>query len=400
VAPIAGIGHAHGNDEGRMPGAQPAVELDDLIKLAQDRTAAGRTALVETITDLFLTPERRLNEHERALMTDILSRLLHVIEKDLRRSLSESLLRSGVDLPELHVMLANDDVEVAAPILRGSNLLKDADLIEVVRMRTDEHRIAIAVRSHLSEPVSDSLVEHGGADVIETLIRNPDAELSRRAMQYLVAESRRVDRFQEPLLSRDDLPSDLAYRMYWWVSAALRRKLLAAFDVDSLALDEAMQDATHRALAARADENGAIVRAQKLVRQLDENGELTIGFLVQALRQQRLNVFVAGLAHKAAISFPTAWRIFSDRGFESFIIAAKALGIDRNTTTSIVLLIAEAQNPAAARRPEVLNNIIGLYDSISRDKACRVLKIWQRDIAYQNAIDAVAGDFPGDAMRP
>ncbi|GAB4138629.1 MAG: DUF2336 domain-containing protein [Sphingomonadales bacterium] len=372
-----------------MSGVPSGVDLDALIKLAQDKSSAGRNALLETITDLFLAPERRLNEHERALMTDILSRLLHVIEKDLRRSLSESLLRSGVDLPELHVMLANDEVEVAEPILRGSNLLKDTDLIEVVRMRTDEHRIAIAVRAQVSEQVADSLVEHGGADVVEALIRNPDAELSRRAMQYLVAESRRVDRFQEPLLSRDDLPSDLAYRMYWWVSAALRRKVLSAFELDSLALDDAMQDATHRALAQRADENGAIVRAQKLVGQLAESGELTISFLVQALRQQRLNVFVAGLAHKAEISFAMAWRIFSDRGFESFIIAAKALGIDRNTTTSIVLLIAEAQNPAAARRPEVLNTIIGLYDSIGREKAQRVLKIWQRDIAYQNAIDAV-----------
>lgn len=382
------------NDEDRMTGAPSRVDLDELIKLAQDKTAAGRSALLETITDLFLAPDRRLNEHERALMTDILSRLLHVIEKDLRRSLSESLLRSGVDLPELHVMLANDEVEVAEPILRNSNLLKDTDLIEVVRMRTDEHRIAIAVRAQVSEMVADSLVEHGGEDVIEALIRNPDAELSRRAMQYLVAESRRVDRFQEPLLSRDDLPSELAYRMYWWVSAALRRRLLAAFDVDTLALDDAVQDATYRALAQRADENGAIVRAQKLVHQLHESGDLTIGFLVQALRQQRLNVFVAGLAHKAGISFAIAWRIFSDRGFESFIIAAKALGIDRNTTTNIVLLIAEAQNPAASRRPEVLNTIIGLYDSITHDKAQRVLKIWQRDIAYQNAIDAVESTEP------
>src|SRR3546814_17874489 len=79
--------------------------------------------------------------------------------------------------------------------------------------RSAETRRALALRNDVSAAVAVALVERAGPGVIEALIRNPDAMLSRRAMEMLVAESKRVDRFQEPLLSRADLPPELAYRM-------------------------------------------------------------------------------------------------------------------------------------------------------------------------------------------
>ncbi|MFZ5609678.1 MAG: DUF2336 domain-containing protein, partial [Pseudomonadota bacterium] len=358
-----------------------------LLDLARDKSAQSRTRLLENIADLFMTSEGRLTEQERALMSDILTKLLVTIEADVRKWLAESLLKSGVEVPELHKLLANDEIEIARPLLEKSNLLRDPDLIEVVRMRSDEHRMVIAIRHNVSAEVADALIEHAGEEVIEALIRNGDAELSRRAMQYLVSESRRVDRYQEPLLSRDDLPAELAYKMYWWVSAALRQKVLRDFSVDSIALDEAMQEAARRAMSDHAEINSAAVRAQQLARKMNDAGELTVPFLIATLRQQRINLFVAGIAERAGVNFRTAWRIISDRGFESFVVAAKAIGIDRNEATTIVLLLAEAQNPAAVRRPDVLNTIIDLYDAVSPERARKILKVWQRDINYQKAIN-------------
>src|SRR3546814_10587860 len=73
--------------------------------------------------------------------------------------------------------------------------------------------------------VSQALIDVGEEDVIEALIRNEDAELALQAVNYLVEESRRVDRFREPLLQRREMSPALAYRMFWWVSAALRRQI-------------------------------------------------------------------------------------------------------------------------------------------------------------------------------
>src|SRR3546814_7261815 len=79
--------------------------------------------------------------------------------------------------------------------------------------RAEEHRMSIALRNDVSVAVAEALLKKSGPDVIEALIRNTDVMLSRRAMEMLVAESKRVDRFQEPLLARADLPPELAYRM-------------------------------------------------------------------------------------------------------------------------------------------------------------------------------------------
>lgn len=365
------------------------TNVSAMLQLARNRSQAARSELVGNIQDFFLNEESRLSERERALMSDILVKLVHDIEMDVRAELATTVAKVDANMPDLVKLLGNDDIAIAAPILQECHALADIDLIEIVKMRTDEHRLIIAMREDISEDVADALVETGSDDVLEALIRNEDAELSRRAMQYLVAESKRKDRFQEPLVTRDDLPAELAYRMYWWVSAALRKRILNDFEIDENKLDEAIEEATKRAAAQQDEVSGAIAKAIQLVRRLDAVGQLTVDFLIRALRQQRINVFVAGLALRSDIAFKTAWRIISDKGFESFIVLAKANGIDRNEATVIVLLLAEAQNPAAARRPEVLNSIIDLYNSISIEKARGILQVWQRDLGYAAAIEKI-----------
>ncbi|MEX0300302.1 MAG: DUF2336 domain-containing protein [Kordiimonas sp.] len=362
-------------------------ELQELLLLAKEKSSDARSRLVENITDLFLSDDGRLSEHERALMSDILGKLVSKVEADIRKELASTLANSGIDLPEVATMLAMDDAEIARPILERSSLLKDPDLVEIIRMRTDEHRMAIAMREEVSEPVSNALVEYGSEDVIETLLNNHDSQLSKRAMEYLVAESRRVDRFQEPLLGRSDLPGDLAYKMYWWVSAALRKKILSEHKVDPIAFEQAVKRATSAVAVDSSDETSAYIRAQRLVRRMAENGELSVQFLLNSLRQQRVAVFVAGMAGLGNVDFRTAWRIFTDKGGESFAILAKAVGIERSQFTNIYLLVVQAREGGAVKSPGVLKDIIALFDATSEENAKGALQVWQRDHAYQEAIE-------------
>jgi len=362
-------------------------ELQELLLLAREKSSEARSQLVENITDLFLSDSGRLSEHERALMSDILGKLVSQVEAEIRKELSHVLATLNLDLPEIVSLLSKDDVEIARPLLEHSGLLKDPDLVEVIRMRTDEHRMIIAMRDEVSETVSNALIEYGGEDVIEALLNNHDSHLTKRAMEYLVAESRRVDRFQEPLLNRSDLPGDLAYRMYWWVSAALRKKILSDYKVDPVAFEHAVKRATQTVIVDCESDQSAYIRAQKLVRRMMENGELTIQFLINALRQQRVAVFVAGLAELSSISFRVAWQIFSDKSGESFAVLAKAIGVDRSQFTSTFLLVTQAREGGGAKSPGVLKDIIGLFDTTSVENAKGALQVWQRDNAYQAAIE-------------
>lgn len=365
------------------------IDVNRLLALAAERSRASRNELLNAIVDLFLPAEDRLTDQQRALMTDVLGKLIGSIEIEVRQYLVEALLRSRVDLPDLEAMLANDRIEVARPILERSRVIRDTDLIAVVMQRAEEHRMAIALRAGLSETVSDALVDRAGPEVLEALIRNPDATLSRRAMEYLVAESKRYDRFQEPLLSRNDLPADLAYQMYWWVSAALRRHILQNFRVDEVALDEAIENAARRGMTDYEEGQTAQARALRLANRLNELGELTDSFLLQTLRQARLNLFVGGLAARGHLSFRTAWRIVSDRGFEGFIVLARAIEMTRDTMAAIVLVLDGLQNSTNARPPSMLNDILALFDELEPARARQALRLWQLDPTYQSAISEV-----------
>jgi uncharacterized protein (DUF2336 family) len=366
------------------------IDVQSLLRLAADRSAIARSQLTHAISDMFLPENQRLTEHERALMQDVLGKLITSIEIDVRASLAEAVMRANIGLPELERMLANDAIEVARPILEQSHVLADIDLITIIKQRTDEHRLAIAMRDMVSETVTDALVQNAGNDVIETLLRNPNALISRRAMEYLVAESKRQDRFQEPLVLRNDLPVDLAHKMYWWVAAALRRKIIANFTIDEKMLDTLLKQATKQSLVDHSDEQSVQARAMRLAYELNESGELNDQMLIKLLRQNRLTMFIAGLATISQINYSTAWRIVTDNGFDSPVVLARAINMSRQTVTDMLLLLNAARTGNGPRSTALLTNIASLYDEIDPMQARAVLSIWQRDTDYQIAIDALA----------
>lgn len=361
--------------------------LENLVKLAEERSPEKRRVLLEGISDLFISTRQDVSEDESALMGDILNRLVHDVEMTVRRSLAERLAEVGDAPHELITTLANDEIDVAAPILSRSGVLQDSDLIEIARHRTMEHMMAVSRRDAISEEVSDALVDNGDDDVIETLLDNHNAMISRRAISYLANESQRVDRFQKPLLTRPDLPAELAYEMFDWVSGALRQHILTSYDVDESLVDDIIADTKKTALDAEQDDPRGN-EAAKLVLRLEKAGILTESFLVQTLRDGRIDVFITALATKSGIDLKTARRIFFDRGEEGLAISCKASGFDRSTFASLLLLRRKSTERGAPMAPTALEKLMSMYDTITERNARRVLRFWnvrQGEIGAQSA---------------
>jgi uncharacterized protein (DUF2336 family) len=355
--------------------SQAAPSLQDLIELAGEKSPEKRRVLLEEISDLFLTSNGDANESEAELMGDIMHRLISDVEMSVRKNLSERL----ADIPDaprdLITSLANDEIEVATPVLTRSGVLDDADLIEIVRHRSQEHMMAVARREAVSEAVSDALVDHGEEDVIETLLHNHNALISRRATSSLAAESKRVDKYQRPLLTRPDIPPTVAYDMFDWVSKALRQHILATYDLDESVIDEALADSKKAALGDE-DEGEAVSEAEKLVQRLDSAGQLTENFLVQTMRDGRIDVFITALARKCNIKARTARRIFFDRGEEGLAIACRASGFDRSTYASILMLKHKADESTKVMAATAVEKMLSTYSSLTEQNAQRVLRFW------------------------
>jgi uncharacterized protein (DUF2336 family) len=362
------------------------VERDDLeylFELARDKTVAGRRMLVATIGDLFFSQHDVLSDRERSLMTEILRQLIHDVEVSVRRALAERLAEQPLAPHELVVALANDEIEVAHPLLVNSDVLQDLELIEIIRNRTLEHQLAISIRKAVSEEVADALIATDSVDVIKTLLENHNAEISQRTMEYLVEQSQRVDTYQNPLLRRPDLDTTLAKRMYWWVSAALRTYILDRYEVDPGELDETMESTVKALTEAEGDQRP---KAMELAEELAERQEITPPLIVKTLREGEVALFAALFSKFTGIRLQLVQRMLFEPGGEGLAIACKGSGIDKSTFASIYVLTRKARGRDAVNHLADMAGILGLYDRIKEDAAGMLLKKWQRDPNFLRAI--------------
>lgn len=375
-------------------------DFEALLEMARDKTAAGRAALVSTVSDLFNNRNDVLTDHERALMSDILRQLIHDAEMSVRRDLSRKLATIDNVPHELVVTLANDEIEVAHPILAGSELLYDSDLIEIIRHRTLQHQLSIAMRRTISESVADALVESGDEDVIKALLENSNAHISKATMEYLVQESRRVNSYQNPLLTRPDLEPKLARSMYMWVSAALRNYVVDHYDIDPTDLDERLDNTVEEITQAPADETGDKPgepdKARELARQLNDAGEITPEFMVKVLRQGEIPLFEAMFSIHSGLRPRLLQRILFEPGGEALAVACKGVGMPKNEFATIFMLTRKARAGDHVISPSELTRVLALYDRIRLDSAKAMLERWKRDPEYLNALRVLSADNNGE----
>lgn len=369
-------------------------ELHFLLDLALDRSIEGRRALTSSIGDLF-SGERgtTLSERERALMADILRKLIRDCELAVRRDLSERLAKAGDPPHDLILALANDEFEVAQPILTQSQVLRDIELIQIIRHRTQQHQLAIAMRRSISEYVSDALVETGSVDVIKVLLENQDATISEATMEYLAEESQRVDSYQEPLIKRQDLQPELAERMYLWVSAALRRHILEHFDIHPGELDDHLEGVAKSISSDpqhHPSDPAAAQPAVALAEELAKQERITPDFLIQVLRQGEITLFEALFGKLSGLPVPRLQRVLYDSGGDGLAIACRALDMPKSSFATIFLLSRKQNAGQSIVDPRDLSRALQLFDRASLEAAKEVVKMWCRDSGYQDAIEQIA----------
>lgn len=371
-----------------MSSQDGVIDEAALLRLAREKSADARARLAATISDLFVEQGSVLTDRERALMADILRRILREIEISVRRQVAQALA-SQENLPrDLMVFLANDEIEVAFPILRESRVLQDADLVEVIRNRTQEHQLAIANRYYVSAAVCDALVQTGRQEVIRELLQNGDATISEATMEYLVEQSRRVDSFQEPILRRAELPEDLAKRMFLWVSAALRTYVVDRFRLPPSVVDDLMEQAAREGIA-RTVEEGRARPSEKLAERLARHRAITPELLISALHDGEVSLFVSLLARLAEMREPLVKRMLFEPGGEGLAITCRAMGFPRKDFSVIFLLSRKARPENARTFKQDHEAAMAFFDRIMPGAAQNVLRQWQRDQDYLKALREV-----------
>ncbi len=343
--------------------------LESLARLAKEASTEGRQKLLHEVTDMFMESPDTLSETEKAYFGDIMGKLVFELEMKVRQHLAETMSNVGAAPHDLVKRLANDAIEVARPVLLKSGILKDADLLEIVRTCGQEHLLAVSKRETVSEKVADALVEKGDDQVLGSLAGNAGATISRGAMEKMVARSENAESIQAPLVKRVDLPPDLVQKMFVFVSDALREHILSTGAGIDKAQVDAMMSETQSWMGADAMP-GELTPAEKFIQRKEQLNQLNPPMLAKLMRDGKVAEFIAGLARLARLDVATARQAVFDPSGQRLAVVCKALAVDDNTFGELV----DLTNLKGVRSEEDKTALVGVYRRITPETAQRAMR--------------------------
>ena len=238
--------------------------------------------------------------------------------------------------------------------------------------------------------------------MIAKLLENPSAKISRATMEYLVEQSKRIDRFHHPLVARPDLGPELAKKMYWWVSAALRQHIVENFDVDPADIDNTIETTVTEALRQTEVYDPTKTKPFELADRLAEASEVTPRLLIETLRQGEINLFEALFVKLSGMRLTLAQRILFEQGGEGLAVSCKAVGIERQDFATLYVLSRRARPGCQPPSYGDLARVLEFYDKVNAEAAQGLLQRWRRDPGYLDSIRRIelnAQDAARDAGK-
>lgn len=346
--------------------------LLDLKSLAENRTRFARSSLFERVVSLWTEGSHELGSDAQDVVDEILIDLARDVEMEIKSNLLARLARANQPPMGLMRALALDDISVSQPILQHCLTFSEDELIVMADAGGMAHRRAIAQRAEVSCRLGRTLARRKEADVALALVKNAGAKLDRGLFTDMLAIAKGDERLRDALVQRRDMPKDMAYQMFWWVSAAMRRSILERFAIEPDELDQVMREI----LNEKAQQEPLMV-ARDHPRSCDVNGVMG---LIQRLKSGDFRGFIQGLAGLASISVETASRLINDPTGEGLAVAARAIGADRSQFTSIFLQL-DFHRYGKARPLSHAQSVARIFDLVSEAKARTALSVWNAQAA-------------------
>ncbi len=313
-----------------MPAASPDLRKE--LNGAEEDGPEHDARIFGEVTDLFLSNVGRLGDSQIAAVDGVLAHLVERVEATTVIQLSEAL--ATIDRAPgqtIRKLAFHEQPQVAAPVLRHSACLSDADLLGIVKSRGQQHLLAICDRKALNEALTDALMRFGDVNVSNALARNPGARFSECGYATLVGRAERDEGLAEKLGVRLDISGSLLRELIDRVTDVVRARFLTA------PRPVARQKAQNSAAAAGAPRKAIdYTQAQSEVVTLNRTGKLNDSIVNRfAVRGEYTHV-VAALALKADVKVEAIEPLLEADRVYGLIVACKAARLTWSTTTMIV----------------------------------------------------------------
>lgn len=311
---------------------------DEVRQLLEDKTPDSRAEISSRIASTYSNVS--IGEKERKLAEQIFRLLARDAEVKVRASLAQNLKESTIIPRDIVMSMVSDVTEVALPILEYSQVLTDADLLDVIYATQENAKfLAISKRSNVSEVVSGTLVNKGDDEVARTLLNNDGAFISDDILTQIVETYKESPGMMESMTNRARLPISVVEKLVNIVSSNISDSLKKKYKLP----DEAIQKEVEK---NRESETLNLVRAARshedvgqLVSHLRDSGRLTPSMILSSLCQGNFDFFESSLALLSNIKVENARKLIADRGELGFRAIYNKSGLPDTMFPAVKLLL-------------------------------------------------------------
>jgi uncharacterized protein (DUF2336 family) len=192
------------------------------------------------------------------------------------------------------------------------------------------------VRAHLSEAITDVLIERGDRRVVGKLARNAGARFSQDGYKSIVNRAEGDDELTENLGLRIDIPLALLKQLLMRATNLVRSRLLAAADSEK-------QKEIQEAMMSVAEELGLgafgyrdLAAAEGIVKRLNREGKLNERVLLGFAQQRKFDEVSATLALFSGAPVDFIATLLQDDHHVGLLVACKAAKVSWPTAAAIL----------------------------------------------------------------
>lgn len=271
-----------------------------------------------------------LSEDDRAAAEGALLMLLDDASPLVRRAMADVFARSMEAPAAIVQALALDQPSVALPILEHSQLLIDADLVDIVATGGGETQCAIARRINLPSSVCAAIAEVGTAAAALELIENAYAELAPFSWDRIVERHGHLAAIRESMLVLEDLPAATRVALVAKLSDTLAQFVVAKNWLSADRAERISGEARDRStVSIAASSRGDDMRG--LIAHLRATSQLTAGLILRALLSGNLELFEAALSELSGLPRSRVSSLLLDRGAASLVALLRRAGLPEST---------------------------------------------------------------------
>ncbi|WP_421792105.1 DUF2336 domain-containing protein [Hyphobacterium sp.] len=285
---------------------------EDIRRLVKGENAEDRALAARKICQRIDSPE--LSAEERQAADAIINMIAQDAATLVRRALAVTLRQSPHLPKDVALKLAKDIDSIAVPVIAGSPVFTDAELIEIVRSEPGAKLAAVAARETVSKPVVMSLIDHADETAMGIVAANDGAEFDDEAYERSISRFGESKTVMDSFVSRSILPIEITEKIIARVSDDALQRLVRKHALPPQIAVDLAEGARERATVDLVDQAGVAPDMDRFVEQLQSSGRLTPSIILRGLLRGHIAFFEHAIARLAGVPHSKAWLLIHDAG--------------------------------------------------------------------------------------